>query len=288
MSWHPLDLVADVDLTAYEGKILERFGSRHFSDKRSKALEDWLFPILRANGFDPFQLVTRTEADTVFGYTSSTYSDMTTAAQNDTANDVNLATVFATPASDALYLGSATPFRGVFVRMLDTVSAVSATLSVAYFNGGWEPISIQDGTRKTAGKPFSGGGSVLWTLPTDWQRRIVNGSSSLYWVKLTTSATPTSATASQFSVIRASSLRAPATFRTLELIFREAPTGADGPWQEKADFYKNEADAALQRALQICGGEFDTDDSDQIDGTEADQTSAEVSTSGGGVILERG
>jgi hypothetical protein len=46
-------------------------------------------------------------------------------------------------------------------------------------------------------------------------------------------------------------------FRTLQLIFQEAPTGADGPWREKADFYKDEADAALQRALAICGGEFD-------------------------------
>jgi hypothetical protein len=287
-SFHPLDLVADVDLRAYEGQLLDRFGPV-FEAKRTKALEDWLFPILKTSGFDPYQLVTRADPDVVFSYTGSTYTDRTSAAQNDTADDLNLATIFATPGTDALYLGSTQPFRGVFVRMLDSVSAVAGTLSVAYFNGVWTSLSIADGTTKASGKPFSGGGSVTWTLPTDWQRRKVNGSAPLYWAKVTVSATPTSAKAGQIGVIRASCLRAPATFRTLQLIFQDAKTSTDGPWQEKADFYRTEADAALQRALQVCGGEFDTDDSDQIDATEQTQTAAQASSAaGGGVILERG
>lgn len=288
MSFHPLDLVSDVDLRAYEGQLLSRFGAV-FDDKRTKALEDWLFPILTANGFDPYRLVTRAEVTKAFGYTGSVYTDLTTACQDTTDDDLNLATVLATVGTDALYLGSTRPFRGLFVRMTDSVSAVAGTLAVAYFNGVWSSLALADGTTKAAGKPFSGGGSVSWTLPTDWQRRKVNGSDALYWAKVTISATPTSAKAGQIGVIRASCLRAAATFRTLQLIFQDAKTSTDGPWDQKADLYKGEADLALQRALQVCGGEFDTDDSDQIGSTEETQTAAEASTKAmGGVVLERG
>jgi hypothetical protein len=288
VSWHPLDLVSDQDLAAYEQKILTNFGPSSFTDKRTKALEDWLFPILRANGFNPYRLVTRVAVGKAFGYTGAAFTDLTTATQSDTADDVDLAAVFATPGTDALYIGASEPFRGVFLRMLESVSAVASVLSVAYFNGAWQALTISDGTAHTTGKTLSGGGSVTWTLPVDWQRRAVNGSDLLYWVKLTVTATPTAALAGQFGVIKSSTLRAPATFRTLQLIFQEAPTSADGPWAEKAEYYKGEADLALQRALQICGGEFDTDDNDLIDGNEATQTASQASGGlGGGVALER-
>lgn len=288
MSWHPNDLVTDADLRDYEASILSGFGQTSWQGKRTKALEDWLFPILKANGFDPYKLRTRAAVDAALGYTASAFSDLTSAAQDGTADDLNLASVFATPGTDALYLGSARTFRGLFARMLDTVSSAAGIISIAYWNGGWEPLTVLDGTIKTAGKTFSGSGSISWLLPVDWQTRIVNGSASLYWVKVTVSAVPTSAMAGQIAVIRASSLRAPATFRTLQLVMAEAPAASDGPWREKADFYKTEADNALQRALAICGGEFDTDASDIIDGDEDSQTTAEVTGQGGGVVLERG
>ena len=286
MSWHPLDLVADQDLVAYERELRATFNAFEWEDKRTKALEDWLFPTLKANGFDPYALVTRAAVSKAFAYTGSAYSDVTTAASDSTADDLNLGTIFATAGSDALYIGSDRPFRGLFVRMLDTVSATTSTVSVAYFNGAWQPLLVTDGTARVAGKTFSGGGSIVWTLPVDWQRRRVNSSDALYWVKVTVSATPSAARVGQIGVIRASVLRAPATYRTLQLIFQEAPIAQDGPWAAKAEYYKDEADAALQRALQICGGEFDTDGSDLIDGDEATQTAAQAG--GGGVVLERG
>lgn len=285
MSWAPNDLVTDVDLRDYEEEVLTAFGQSTWQAKRAKALEDWLFPILKGQGFDPQKLRTRFECDKVWGYTSSAYSDKTAAASDTTADDLNLATIFANASTDVIYIGSTAPFRGVFVRMADTVSSASGILSVAYWNGNWENLLVADGTIQTAGKSFSAGGSVTWLLPVDWMTRTVNGSDPLYWAKLTVSAVPTGAKAGQLAVIRASSLRAPATFRTLQLIMAEAPTGADGPYRDKSQFYKDEADAALQRALQICGGEFDTDDaSDLISETEAAHTPAEA---GGGWHLER-
>lgn len=285
MSWHPSDLLTDDDLVSYEQSILDRFGADSWQNRRTKALEDWLFPILKTRGFDPYRLRTRYECDAVFGYTASVYTDRQGVSTSTNTDDLNLATLFATAGTDALYLGSTRPFRGLFLRLLDSVSSVAGTMTVQYWSGTWETLQSTDRTT-VAGKTLASGGSVTWDLPVDWATRTVNGSDDLYWVKVTVSATPTGALASQIGVIRASSLRAPVTFRTLQLIFQEAPTGADGPWREKAEFYKDEADQALQRALQIVGGEFDTDTSDLISQDEAAQTPA---TAGGGAFtMERG
>jgi hypothetical protein len=286
VSWALNDLMTDADLVAYEANILSQFGQADWESRRTKACEDWLFPILKAHGFDPYKLRTRFEPDAVLGYTASAYTDKTSASQDTTTEDLNLATVFATVGTDALYIGSTTLFRGIFLRLLDSVSSATATLTVKYWNGAWSALAnLADGTMQTNGKTLSAGGSVTWTLPTDWVTRKVNTSDPLYWVKVTVSATPTGAVASQIGTIRASALRAPVTFRTLQLIFQEAPTGSDGPWDRKAERYQAEAEAALQRALPVIGGEFDTDESDLVSETEAEQTDDAVG--GGPFILER-
>lgn len=276
MSWHPNDLVTDADLRDYEDSVLVSFGQTTWQGKRTKALEDWLFPILRGRGFDPFRLQTRAEADHVWGYTAATYTDYTDAVRDTTLDDLPVATVFATVGTDALFIGSAQPFRGLFWRLESAVSSVASVLSVAYWNGNWEPLTVADGTTQTAGKTLSAGGTVTWGLPYDWATRAVSTAATLYWVRVTLSATPTGATAGQVAVIRSSALRAPATFRTLALIFREAPASQDGPWLEKAQYYEQEADTALQRALALVGGEFDTDASGQVSETEAAQTTEEA------------
>ena len=259
MSWHPNDLLTDADLTAYERKALTTFGQTNWLALRAKAFEDWLFPILRGAGYDPLKLRTRFNPSVVYGYTASAYTDRTSAAASTTADDLNLAATFATPGTDALYVGSTQPFRGVALTMKDTRSSVAAGLVVKFWSGSWEELSIED---QTSG--LRTGGSVLWALPPNWSRRSVNSSALLYWAQVTVAATPTSALAGQLSTLRASLLRAPVTFRTLQLIFREAPTGMDGPRQEKAAFYAAEADAALARALPLIAGEFDTDDTDTV------------------------
>lgn len=285
-SWHPHDLVNDQDLADYESAILTNFGALDWKARRSKALEDWLFPILRQNGLDPHRLRTRREADKVWAYTASAYSDKTTAARDTTTDDLNLAAIFATAASDLLYVGSTVPFRGLYWALNDTPSTATSTMTVAYWSGTWTTLTIADGTRVTSGKTLSAGGSVTWTLPVDWATRAINSTGPRYWARVSLSATPTSGLANQLAVILRSALCAPATFRTLELIFREAPTGQDGPWREKAEYYARQAEEALQRALPIVGGEFDTDASEQVSEDEADQTLEEAGS--GGWRLERG
>lgn len=277
-SWGPADLVSDVDLQAYERDILARFNVTNWQDKRRVAIGQWLFPLLKNRGFDPFRLITRAEVDLAYGFTGGVYTDVASACKSTTVDDLDIAAIFATPATDVLYLASTQPFRGVFVAEADTVGSAASVLSVKYWNGAWSTLTISDGTSKISGKAFSGGGSITWSLPLDgWVRRSVNSSEPRYWVKVTVSAVPTAAKAGQIAVIRESALCAPVTARTLELIFREAPTAEDGPWKEKAEYWAQQAELAFERALPLLGGEFDSDDSDEVSPTEAQQTAEQVS-----------
>lgn len=278
MSWAPNDLVTDADLVAYETSILTQFKRVDWQDRRQKALEDWLYPLLVARGYAPHRLRTRYQPDQVWSYTASVYTDRTAAASDQAVNDVPLASAFATPASDYLYVGSVVPFRGLSVRLTDQVSATSSVLAVAQWDDAWKTLAATDGTQAVSGRVFSGGGSITWKFLPGWVTRTINGSDHLYWIRLGVSATLTASTAAaQMSCIRRSLLCAPVTLRTLELIFREAPTSQEGQWQAKAEFYAVEAEKAFERAADHIGGEFDTiTEDDAIDADEATQTAAEA------------
>lgn len=283
MSWSPNDLVTDTDLVAYERQILEQFGAGDWLDRRQKALEDWLFPLLSSRGFNPDRLRTRVEPNAVLGYTSSTFSDQTSAAA--TEDGLVLSTILAT-SSDRLYVGSKSAFRGLSVRQLDSVNAVSATMSLQAWADTWSSVGPASNATVSGTAPFAKGGPITWDLPESLVRRSVNDVGPYYWVRLGLSAAPTSGTKiGPLLVIRRSRLCAAVTFRTLCLIFREAPTGQDGPWSDKAAWYEKEAEQAWLRVVDHIGGEFDTDDSDAISEDEADQTAD--TASGGGWRWER-
>jgi hypothetical protein len=287
MSWSPNDLVSDADLVAYEANILTQFGQYDWTPRRSKALEDWLFPLLIANGFQPHRLRTRFTADQVWGYTGGAYADVTDASKDGGEDDINAAAVFATPSTDALLVGSVQPFRGLSIRMLDNASSATAQMTVTLWTDYWQEYGIEDGTIRVAGKTLSGGGAVMWTVPGDWVERPINSSPSLFYARLKLNAVPTGAQIAQIGVIRRSLLCAAATLRTLCLIYHEAPTSQDGPWREKAEWYETQADEAFQRVKGEIGGEFDTITVDDVvDATEQAQTVEMVTA--GGWSLERG
>jgi hypothetical protein len=184
MSWFPNDLATDLDLLAYESTILSSFGKTDWAEKRRKALNDYLVPMLKSNGFDITKFRTRFEPDVVASYTASAYADTTGAATSTDTDDLNLATIFATAGTDALYIGSSHQFRGVSLRMLENVTAVSNIASVAYWNDAWTTLVITDKTQATAGKSFSKGGSISWRLPDDWVLRPLSTFDRYYWIKV--------------------------------------------------------------------------------------------------------
>lgn len=282
MSWMPNDLVSDADLVAYERTLFTAFNVEDWQARRQKALEDWLFPLLEGRGYPVQRLRTRFIPSKVFGYTSSAYTDKTTAAQ--TSDGLDLAVILA-GASDALYVGFTDPFRGLSLRQLDAVNATATAPTFALWNDAWvAPENLINDTIANS-IPFAKGGAVLWTLPESWVPRAVNSSDPLYWLKLTVSVVPTGAKVGPITVIRRSRLCAAVTFRTLSLIFREAPTSQDGPWLQKAEFYEAEAERAWLRVVGYLGSEFDVDGDDAISDDEAEQTDASVT--GGGWTLER-
>ncbi len=259
MSWHPNDLLSDADLLAYERTVLQQFAVTDWTAKRAKTLEDWLRPQMVAHGFNPDRLRTRFVADAVFANTSSTFSDVTDAAENATADDINLATILAS-SSDYLAIGSTQQFRGLSIRMLDAVNTVAGTLTVEVWCDEWRAVTVTDTTQATIGKPFSRGGSLSWVVPSEWVLRTLNSSDPYYWARIKLSAAPTGAKFGQVSCIRRSVFTAPAALRTLAMVFFEAPVSHKSPWLEKARFYEREADASLNRAWALAGGEFELSD----------------------------
>ena len=286
MSWYPNDLVSDTDLAAYERTILTQFGATEWQAKRQKALEDWLFPLLASQGLDPYRLRTRVQPDQVWGVTSGAYTDLTNKATDRTADTIGLHTTLAA-SGDSLAVGSRFQFRGLSIRMLDTVNANASALTAELWCDAWTSVTASDGTAATAGKPFSKGGSITWTVPENWVTRPLNNSNDFYFARVRVASALTSPTkCGQISVIKRSALCAAATLRTLAYIFHEAPTQQDGPWKEKADWYEQEAQHAWERVLPIIGREFDTDTVDDvIDATEATQTTD--TASGGGWTWDR-
>lgn len=69
---------------------------------------------------------------------------------------------------NAMFIGAATPFRGLAVTMSASVNAVAATLLAEYWNGSaWVTLSATDGTAN-AGATFGKTGNITWTVPTAW------------------------------------------------------------------------------------------------------------------------
>jgi hypothetical protein len=280
--WHPSDLVADADLTAYERTILTQFGASDWQTRRQKALDDWLFPYLEGRGFSPDRLKTRAAPDSLLTYDGAAFAS----AASDVVDGLNLATLLSA-STKFIYLGSKTPFRGLWFRMFDTVNATARTLTVSEWADAWTTLTVTDGTAIVAGTPFARGGSIVWAPVETAVKRIVNGSDPMYWARVSLSGAPSAGLAGPVGVVRKSRLCAPATFRTLELIFREAPSSQEGPWLEKAEYYAKQAELAWLRVVDQIGPEFDTDGDDAIDGDENDQTANEVSGYAG-FMLERG
>lgn len=275
MSWAPADLLTDTDLLAYAPKILSQFGQVSWQALRAKTLEDWLFPSLVAANYDPQRFRTRYAPDAACIDANGTFTTITGAAQDNATDDITLATAFAST-STRLCVGSASPFRGVSVRMLDTVNATAATLTVQLWRDAWQTVAVADGTQATAGTPFSRGGAITWTVPEDWTVRAVNGTTG-YWARLVLSATPAAGKLSQIGVIRRSRLCGAVTHRTLSQIYRAAPLSSDGPWDALAGYHEAEADRLLSRMLPVIGGEFDSVTGDDVvDTDEAAQTADEA------------
>lgn len=253
MSWSQLTLVTDAELGQLEPEATASaapWGATTWANARAEGKRD--LKILLEADFADVPNVADCVVDTwvpdyVIGYTGGGYTDVTTAANTKTEDDLALATILATFGSDRLYIGSASEFEGLRVLMTGTRNAIDAVLTAKYSGpSGWSSLPITDGTCASTTKAFGKSGRITWTIPRDWQREQLNGmADAYYWLELSVSAALTPATtATQLAVIRPhDGLKRVAALLTLSTIFKGLAAGAVEPkdWLERAVGYRQDA-----------------------------------------------
>ncbi len=249
MSWAHLTLVSDAEIGALEPQAIATaapWGATTWADARANAknlLRIWLERDHPTVVGVTDRVIDRWTPDKAWAFTGSAYTDRTTEVSDDTAEDLNLATVFTTFATDRLYVGARYAFDGLFVDLLDSVNANASILTAKYWKGGagWTTLSATDGTT-TGGKTFALSGRVTWTQPTTWERVDLNSvGEEFFWVELSISAALTAGTAaSQILPIRSpDALKECARLLACYYILNGLSAGAAEPegWQKKAADY---------------------------------------------------
>lgn len=264
MGWSGLTLVTDAELGQLEPEATNSalpWGATTWASQRTEAKRD-LKILLEADFPDVPGVADRVidtwPPDQGFGYTASAYVDYLNELRSDTEIDVPLATIFATFGTDRLYIGTNFEFEGLAVVLKDSVNAAASVLTAKYKGpSGWTSLSATDGTA-AAGATFAKSGRITWTIPTDWQRQTLNGTSEEYfWVELSISAALTAGTkASQILPVRApDGLKRVTAFLALHHIYNGLAAAAADPerWQKKADMYLTRA-AELYDKLKAKAG----------------------------------
>ena len=143
--------------------------------------------------------------DSVFLYdlSSAAYSDLTSESQSSSTADIYhpSSSVIFKESGDILYLGIDQKFRQLYLILF--TSGIGGTLVYSYWDGSnWKSFTPVNGNYNfdSAEKKL-----LLWTdyqsMPTDWQKRIINGTDR-YWIKIETgSAFSTAPVGSQITTI---------------------------------------------------------------------------------------
>lgn len=257
MSWAALSLVTDQEIGELEPEATSStapWGRTTWSDARAAAkrqLKAWIDNDFPGVPGVADRVIDSWQADYLFGYTASAYSDITGAGEDDTESDITLSTVLATVGSDRLYVGAAWTFNGLRILQTGTRNANASTLTVKYSGPTapqtWTALTMTDGTSASSAT-FGQSGRITWTQPTNWQRIRLNGTGEEYfWVELSVSATLTSGTSiTQILPIRApDSLKLSALYLSLAFIYNGLAAGSPGEerWRQQGREYYEMAQA---------------------------------------------
>lgn len=278
----PAEVVTDLDLLTLDGAALTDFGNSPLAEKRRAAVYGWLRPRLEAAGYRPATHRTRRQPLAVLGIASSTVTPLTEATRTWAGAGVTAATVFAS--SGAVYVGLATPYRGLYLGLADAVNSTAGVVATAYWNGAWTtPNSVVDTTMDVAGKSLAQAGHVTWGLPDDWLERAIDGTFA-FWTRLTCASLAAPAVVTQIAPLAVSRLTYPVARYALALLYEEGVGGNRGRWQEKATSWRDQASRELDAVLPMLADEFDVDASGAVAVSEA----ASVTPKGDLYTWERG
>ena len=273
------DLCTEIDLLACDAGAASDFGESPLIEKIRLAVRDWLEPRLLQHGLGPERHRTRRQPTACWTYTGGAWTDATKDAGGD-GDGILPATVFATPGTDAIYVGLDRPFRGVFAGLVDSVNTLGIAASLTYWNGEWSTLgsSLVNGTavNGSASVPFARGGRITWPEPDDWLRRSVHESDALFWVRLQVNSTPSACHLEQLLPITRSRLTYPVALHALSLLYREGVGGSRGDWAAKATAFSNAAGQAFDLVIGLAGDEFDVDDDGAVAATEVNSVASTV------------
>lgn len=252
MGWSGLTLVTDADLGALEPEATKSgapWGATTWLGARTEAKRD-LKILLEADFPDvpgvADRVVDTWMPDQAFAYTGGTYTDRLSEIRNDEPNDLTLPAIFATPASDRLYLGASWEFEGLAIALESTLNAAASVLTAKYSSPtGWATVTATDGTA-VSGATLARSGRVTWTIPTNWQRtRLAGTGDEYFWIELSVSAELTAGVkATQILPVRApDGLKRVAGFLALHHIFTGLAAGAAEPktWTDRGEMYLGKA-----------------------------------------------
>ena len=130
----------------------------------------------------------------LYSQISETYEDKTSEASSTTTADLfhSASSALLENVGDKLYLGADTKCR--FIRLQLSTVGISGQVSYAYYDGSnWKSFTPESGMYHLDSLDKE---IILWTdfdsVPSDWQKNIVNGISS-FWIKIEVSSSFTTA-----------------------------------------------------------------------------------------------
>lgn len=97
----------------------------------------------------------------------------TTATYNSMAADV-----------DFIYIGCDVPFRGAYVNVVNANGTASVLVATYSKNDGTFAGLTETDNTASGGASLAIDNSMTWTVPTDWEKRVINGSGPHFWVRL--------------------------------------------------------------------------------------------------------
>jgi hypothetical protein len=275
MAWSTLILASEASIAKLEPQAVhtdQPWGRVDWPDQIQAAKDDleiWIERDHPVPSGAADRVRDRWDPDYAWGLTGGAYTDLTSDLSNDTEEDVDLATVFATAATDRLYVGARYEFDGVWLQLLDSVNAAASVLTVSYWGRNqWTSADVTDGTA-LSGATLAQSGRVTWRAPGDWERRKLNGTAEEhYWVELRVSLALTAGTAvTQILPLRPpKGLRRVATLLALSHILGGLELQSSDPerWRDKADRYREDA-IGLYQSIRL---PLDLDESGSVSDAE--------------------
>ena len=111
---------------------------------------------------------------------NGSYTDETTAANQQTVDDMNLLPTTPVVNQDGYLFGHAEEFNQLKIN-ISTVGVGGGTITWQYWNGAWTNLSgVSDGTQSFS---QSGTNYVSWTMPSDWATTTINSQGPYKFVR---------------------------------------------------------------------------------------------------------